>query len=165
MTKRFSAADWRLLCAVLAVIVFLVATEPTEDCFDCENIEHSATFVDLFHKQEKFADSVLPNAHVIVHNGLKGDLALIEFSMVSGDMRTVELKGQEAYSYLILELDWSSLDELSTLDSTWLKAQLLISNEQEKAALMKPYAKPIRCISVGIILEDTTISFTSKGEK
>lgn len=165
MTKRFSAADWRLLCAVLAVIVFFVATEPTEDCFDCENIEHTATFIDLFHKQDTFSGSVLPNAHVIVHNGLKGDLALIEFSMVSGQTRTVALEGQEAYSYLILELDWSSLDELSLIKKGILIGELLGASELEKAALMKPYAKAIRCISVGMILEDTTISFTSKGEK
>ena len=101
---------------------------------------------------------------MIVHNGLKGDLAVVEFPMVSGDTKTIELEGQEAYSYLILELDWGSLDKLSWVDSTWLKGELLIASEQRRNELMKPYGKPSRCISVGVILVDTTISFTSQGE-
>ena len=164
MTYKFSGADWRLLGAVLAVIVLLVATEPSDDCFDCENFKIIATFQDLSAKKETFAGTVLPNAFVIVHNGQKGDLAVKQFPMVSRDTRTIELEGQEAYSYMILELDWGSLDKLSLIDRGWLTTQLAISNQQERTELMKPYGKPIRCISVGVILVDTTISFTSKGE-
>ena len=162
MINKLSAADWRLLSAVLAVIFLLVATEPSADCENCVEEKHQATFIDQFAKQETFLTSTLPNAYVIIHNAKNKNSKSHAFPMVSGESKTVYLEGQEAYAYMILELDWADLHNLSTVEKAALTVELTFASKEKQKELIGPYGKPNRCIEVGLIMVDTTISFGAK---
>lgn len=153
MTKKLSGAEWRLFSAILAVIFLLVATEPSDDCENCMEEKLTVTFIDNFNKQQEYKNNPLPNAVVIIH--LKDNTKnrpVTKIPMKRGESKTVQLEGREVYTYIILELEWDlqAMNNLGFIDQgrLWL--------DQEYAST---FAKAISCISVGVVLVDTTIDF------
>jgi hypothetical protein len=153
MTKKLSGADWRLVSAILAVIILLVATQPSDDCDNCVEEKLTVTFTDSFNKQQEYKKNPLPNAIVIVHlQDNKKNRPVTKIPMKRNESKTVQLEGREVYTYIILELEWdvNAMNNLGLIDTgrLWI--------DQEYAAT---FATAISCISVGVVLVDTTISF------